>query len=216
VENDGFEKEQIVVVHNGVDCTPFENLTSHRELIPGSTVEDILVIQVANMHVHTKGHTYLIEAAPDVCKRFPNVKFVLVGDGELRSEFEARVAALGLSPQFIFMGARGDVADLLACCNVGMLVSLAEGLPNSVLEYSAAGLPVVATDVGGIPEIVTDGETGYIVPPKNPLAIAEALIKLLTDPSQARIMGDNGRARVRNEFSYDRLISQLEEIYSQA
>jgi glycosyltransferase involved in cell wall biosynthesis len=216
VEHDRFEEKSIVVAHNGVDCEPFEKAVRDRTMIPGATADDMLAIQVANMHVHTKGHTFLIDAAAEVCPRFDRLKFVLVGDGELRKEFEDKVAALGLASRFVFLGARDDVSNLLACCDIGMLVSLAEGLPNSVLEYSAAGLPVVATGVGGIPEIIEDGVTGYIVPPKDAGAIVTAISKLLTDREQAAKMGRKGRSRVRQEFSYARLIGQLEEIYSRA
>jgi glycosyltransferase involved in cell wall biosynthesis len=166
------------------------------------------------MYGQVKGHACLIEAARIVCRAVPSAKFVLVGDGAERPKLEQQVGQAGLEKNFLFLGLRQDVPELLACCDLSVLPSEAEGLPNSVLESMAAGLPVVATRVGGTPEIIIDGVNGLLVPPRNPPALADAILRVLQDADLARRLSRTGQARMRTRFSYDRLIAQLEQLYS--
>ena len=108
-----------------------------------------LVVLVGNMHTDVKGHPWLIEAAPAVLKEFPHTRFVFAGDGEARPAFEQQAAKLGVQTNFMFLGRRNDIPDVLASCDIAVLPSRAEGLPNAVLEYMAAGLPTIASRVGG-------------------------------------------------------------------
>ena len=170
---------------------------------PGSAKEKWIVL-VGNMHSDVKGHPWLIVAAGAITREFPDVRFILVGDGALRKDFEGQVAALGLERHFLFLGRREDVPRVLACCDIAVLPSKAEGLPNAVLEYLAAGLPTVASRVGGNAEIVQDGKSGLLVPPEDSSALAEALLRLLRYPGVAASLGKNGRAHVaRIQFSAD-------------
>jgi glycosyltransferase involved in cell wall biosynthesis len=213
VNQEGFAPEQIRVLHNGVDMERFRDVSVRREDLLPDCVGRPLIVVCANMHEHTKGHEDIIAAANDIRSAFPQCVFVLMGDGELRAGFEQRVRSLGLSSNFRFLGARPDVPAILACCDIGLLASRAEGLPNAVLEYMAAGLPVVATAVGGIPEILGNSGAGLLVPPSDAAALATALSGLLSDPSQAQAMGQRGRRRVQEEFSLERLLDKLENLY---
>jgi L-malate glycosyltransferase len=216
IEQDGFQPSHIRVLYNGLDIERFANLHVRREDLLPDCIGKRLVVVCANMHTHTKGHEDIITAAQNVCSDFPDCVFVLIGDGELRPALEERVRCLGVSEHFRFLGARRDVPAILACCDIGLLASRAEGLPNSVLEYMAAGLPVVATAVGGIPELFKDGEAGLLVNPSKPAALASAISRLLTDVPTAQAMGRLGRRRVQEEFTFDALLNRLEQLYRDA
>jgi glycosyltransferase involved in cell wall biosynthesis len=140
---------------------------------------------------------------------------VLLGDGELRKDFERQVAELGLGGHFLFLGRRDDVPRILACCDIAVLPSKAEGLPNAVLEYLAVGLPTVATRVGGNAEIIQDGKTGLLVPPEDSSALAEAILRLLRDPGFAAILGKDGREYVAAEFSFQKMIEKTDQLYTE-
>jgi glycosyltransferase involved in cell wall biosynthesis len=128
---------------------------------------------------------------------------VIVGEGPDRRRLETEIRRLGMEQAIVLAGDRGDVADLLARADVFVLSSTSEGLPLSVLEAMAAALPVVASSVGGVPEAVKDGDTGLLVPPRDPVRLAAALERLLTDPALRRRLGSNGRERVRKQFGLE-------------
>ena len=161
-----------------------------------------------------KGHQLIVEAASKVCPDHAGLRFALVGDGSTRAGLEERVRTLGLSDNFLFLGSRSDVPDVLASCDLSLLASAAEGLPNAVLESMAAGLPVIATAVGGTPEVIEHGLSGLLVPPEDPEAVAEMLRCLINDPVLARSLGAAARERVRHDFSFDRVLTDLEGLYS--
>jgi glycosyltransferase involved in cell wall biosynthesis len=143
----------------------------------------------------------------------PNAIFVLVGDGSERASLEAQAARLGIGDRVIFLGYRDDVAELLASCDLLVLPSLYEGLPLSVLEAMAAGKPVVATSVGGTPEAVLDGETGFLVPSRDPTALVRAIQRLLKDACLRRKMGMAGRRRVQRNFSPTQMVAGVTQMY---
>src|SRR5207237_5498771 len=132
-------------------------------------------------------------------------RFVFAGNGALRSELEEQVARLGQEENVLFLGRRNDVPEILACCDIGVLPSKAEGLSNAVLEYLAAGLPTVATNVGGNAEIITDQVNGLLVPSQDASALSAALLRLLRDPEFASRLGRAGQNYVREQFSFGRL-----------
>jgi glycosyltransferase involved in cell wall biosynthesis len=121
---------------------------------------------------------------------------------------------MGLEPNFLFLGARRDVPELLACCDLSVLPSESEGLPNSVLEAMAAGLAVVATSVGGVPELIENEVSGLLVPPNNPSALSTAILRLLQDESLRQRLSSAGRDCVVTRFSFPRLVETLETLYS--
>jgi glycosyltransferase involved in cell wall biosynthesis len=138
-----------------------------------------------------------------------------VGDGILRKQFETLVGSLGLGRHFLFSGSRDDVPEILATCDIAVLPSKMEGLPNALLEYLAAGLATVATNAGGNTEIVKDEVTGLLVPPEPPDLLAAAVLRLLRDPGLARRLGQSGKEYVRLTFGFDKLVAEIEGLYSE-
>lgn len=215
IAEDGFAPEKLRVIHNGVDTGKFQRGKRDRaRLFPGAD-DARLVVLVGNMHSDVKGHPWLIAAAPAVLEEFPNTRFIFAGDGESRTAFETQVAQLGLQLDFIFLGRRSDIPDVLASCDVAVLPSRAEGLPNAVLEYMAAGLPTVASNVGGNAELVEDGVTGFLVPPENSQALSAALLRVLRDPELSHRIATNGQRLATQNFSFERLIREVDELYTE-
>ncbi|HZC23210.1 MAG TPA: glycosyltransferase [Candidatus Binatia bacterium] len=206
---------KIRVIYNGVDLERFSGKTRDRSWLVENADREKWVVLVGNMHSDVKGHPCLIAGARAVVREFPSIRFVLAGDGEQRQNFEEQVARLGLQNHFLFLGRRDDVPRLLACCDIAVLPSRAEGLPNAVLEYLAAGLPTVASQVGGNAEIIQDGKTGLLVPPENPSALSDALLRLLRDPDFAMSLGNHGREYVISEFSFQRMIENTDQLYTE-
>ena len=211
---DGVPAQKVCVVHNGVDIDRFRDVKPNREwLFPNSTGRKLIVL-VGNMNSDVKGHPVLISAAAEIIKTHPEVQFVLVGDGPKRRDYEATVEAAGLKQHFLFLGRRSDVPEILVSCDIAVLPSLAEGLPNAVLEYLAAGLPVVATALGGNLEVVRDGVTGLLIPANDSSAQGSALIRLLDDPELAAQIAKSGQEHVQSKFSFQRLVQEVEILYS--
>jgi len=213
IAQDRIPAEKVCVIYNGVDLVRFERARANREFLFPNSVGKKLVVLVGNMISDVKGHLTLISAAPAIVKAFPRTQFVFVGDGRRRPAFEQGVAARGLSGNFLFLGRRNDVPEILASCDIAVLPSLAEGLPNAVLEYLAAGLPAVASALGGNLEVIQDGLTGLLVPPQDAGALAAALLRLLEDEDLATLLAKAGREQVTSRFSFDRLVAETENLY---
>ena len=215
IAEDGFPPAKLVVIHNGVDTSRVQlGKRDRARFVPGSGAGKLVVL-VGNMHSDVKGHPWLIEAAPAVLKEFPDTRFVLAGDGEARPEFERQVRDRGLDGSVVFLGARGDIPDILASCDIGVLPSKAEGLSNALLEYMAAGLPTIVSRVGGNPELVEDGVTGLLVPPQDSKALVVALLRLLRDEEFARRMADAGRRIATQDYSFERLVREVDALYTE-
>ena len=212
IEQDHLPPDEVCVVYNGVDLDRFNILADRSQMFPGSEGNKLIVL-VGNMITEVKGHAVLIAAAQEVVKAYPKTQFVLVGEGARRPAFEKQAKDLGLESNFLFLGRRNDVPAILTSCSIAVLPSLAEGLPNAVLEYLAAGLPVVATGLGGSLEIIEDGKTGLLVPPQDPQALAAALIKLLSDEAFTARIAAAGYDYVKQNFSFERLLAEMDELY---
>jgi len=158
-----------------------------------------------------KDHVSLLRAARTVVDELPRARFLIIGDGPTRPQLEALCTELQLTPNVHFAGSRDDVARLLPAIDVFVLTSTSECFPISVLEAMACARPAVCSAVGGIPEVIKDGETGYLVPPKNPPQLAARLVNLLRDPQTARRMGTAARARVEAEFDLDCSIAAAQQ-----
>ncbi len=202
---------KISVVHNAVPAgaaggRPDQAL---RTAWAGSTGRRV-VLTAARL-APQKGQRYLLEAAA----LLPDVHFVLAGDGPDKDQLCAQANELHLSDRVTFLGHRTDVPDLLANCDVFVLPSLFEGLPLTVLEAMSACKPVVATAVEGTDEVVTDGENGLLVPPRDPEALAHAIRTLLDNPALARRLALAGKARVRSEFSAAVMARRVSDVYQQ-
>ncbi len=202
---------KIGVVPNGIPLTPYD-----REICPdlraalNGGMRRPIVLSVARLD-RQKGQRYLLQAA--VC--VPEASFVLVGDGPDRAALEAEAHDLKLDGRIVFLGQRGDVPDLLAACDAFVLPSLWEGLPLSVLEAMAAARPVIATDVGGTREAIVHGETGLLVPPADPIALAHAIRAVLFDSQLADRLAVAGRSRVHAEFAVDTMVRRVTDIYAE-
>jgi glycosyltransferase involved in cell wall biosynthesis len=204
---DGRSRLRTHVVYYGIDLDRFGNA------VPSLPKTGPLIGCVARL-VPQKGLHFLVEAAPSVLSRHPDARFVLVGDGELRATLEEQVRAAGLADTFIFTGHREDVPELVASLDVFALPSYFEGLCYAVIEAQAAGVPVVATPVGGIPENVVPGETGLLVPVGDPGALAEAISSLLDDPEEAARLAREARRRVFERYPIERMVEQTLRLYA--
>jgi L-malate glycosyltransferase len=215
VREEGLDTGKVRVIYNGVDLDRFRAAPGARaHLFPGMERAKLVVL-VGNMHSDVKGHPTLIAAAPGIRSRCPQARFVLVGDGEMRREFELSAENAGAAPNFLFVGRRSDVSDILACCDVAVLPSAAEGMPNAVLEYLSAGLPVVASAVGGNLEVIEDGVTGLLVPPGDAVALGNAVARVLEDDMLAQRLARNGRKLVEEKFGFERLTREAGELYEE-
>jgi glycosyltransferase involved in cell wall biosynthesis len=215
IADDGFAAEKLRVIHNGVDIEKFHTSRDERDQLFPAVAEGKLIVLVGNMHTDVKGHPWLIASAPAIVHEFPSTRFVLAGDGEQRERFERQVAGLSLEQNFLFLGRRSDIPRILGCCDIAVLPSRAEGLPNAVLEYMAAGLPTIVSRVGGNTELVQDGVTGLLVPPEDSAALSGALLRLLRDPVLARRMAQSGHEFTVRNFSFERLVREVDELYSE-
>lgn len=170
---------------------------------------------VANLHNPVKDHPMFLRAAARVRAVLPDVAFVIAGEGGLKDSLRESAAGLGIERDVFFIGRCERVAELLQFSDVGVLTSKAEGFANAILEYMAAGLPVVATDVGGVREAVEEGEMGYIVPSGDDEKMADRIIQVLSDPVRAREMGERGRLSVAEKFSCDHHLKNTLELYEE-
>ena len=215
IERDNFRVEDSAVVPYGIDVPSFEGDFDRQSICDefGISPAHSIVGNVARL-VPQKGHDYLIEAAGIISSKFEDVTFVVVGDGELRDDLSATVAHAGLADRFVFTGERADVPRLLSIFDIFVMPSLFEGLCMAVLEAFAAGLPVVATSVGGIPSTVSGGETGILVTPRDVNALADAILWMLEHPNERSEMGMRGKRRAEARFNVTTMLERTETIYN--
>jgi glycosyltransferase involved in cell wall biosynthesis len=208
----GIPSEKIVLVPNGIAPLPAgDGAAVRREA--GVSAGATVLVAVANLRPQ-KAIDVMIRALALLLAGFPDVRLLIAGGGE-RSALEDLAAELGVAQAVVFLGARNDVADVLAAADVAVSSSDFEGSPLAGMEYLAAGLPVVATDVGGMPDLVRDGENGLLVPRQDPEAMAAAIAQLLADPQRARAMGERGRGLQEREFSLDAMVRRVEALYTE-
>lgn len=198
---------RLAVIRNSARIGAFEHADGNgRAKLLGCFARDKAVSRVvfaAGRLSPEKGFQVLLEAAPAVLKEDSACGIVLFGEGTLRAELERRAEDLGLAGRFAIPGFRSDLDSLIAASDVVVLPSFTEGLPNVALEASAAGIPVVATAVGGTPEVIADGETGFLVPPGQPGTLAAKLIQLLNDEPLRKRFGEAGRTRMIECFTFE-------------
>lgn len=207
---------KVTTVYCGVNLNKF-NIRVEKEEINKlredfSLGENDIVIGTVGRLEFRKGHRYLLESAVRVSKVYPKVKFLLVGIGELRNELKDFAKRLDITSKIIFAGFAQDIPSALSLLDIFVLPSLDEGLGIAILEAMACGLPVIATNVGGIPELVKDGETGLLVAPRSSSALASAIIRLLADKEYATTLREAGKKRAK-QFSSKIMVEKIEEIY---
>jgi glycosyltransferase involved in cell wall biosynthesis len=215
----GWRDDQVVTIPNGVDLQRFDAARHPRPearaqaLREWGLADDEVAVGAIGHLSPVKGHADLLEAAARIVARHPRTRFLLVGDGPLRAELEAHARRLGLRERVVFAGVREDVARILALLDVVVLPSHTEGLSNVLLESMAMARPVVATAVGGNPDVLRDGVSGRLVPARDPEALAAAVLELVLDPGRARAMGREARRVVEGEFSRQRMVEAYEALY---
>ena len=202
---EGLAPASIAVIPNGVDRPRHESAGVAAE-------QRTRVITVANLRPE-KNHETLIAAADLLSADFPDVEFQIVGDGPRRSELEALVRSRRLDDRVSFLGHREDVGRLLSEASIFALPSRSEAFPNGAIEAMAAGLPVVASAVGGLLDLIEHGRTGLLIEPGNPTALADALRQLLTNQTAAARIGEHARAHVQQRYSFERMVKAFEDLY---
>jgi L-malate glycosyltransferase len=219
LKGEGVPAAKIVTVYNGLDAArvrpprDFERGAALAALgLPADPSRRFVTI-VANLRHPVKDHPTFLRAAARVRAEVPESAFVLAGEGELEGALREYAAGLGLGQDVFFVGRCTRVAELLAVSDVCVLSSKAEGFSNAILEYMAAGRPVIATDVGGAREAVVEGETGHLVAAGDDEQMAARVSSLLREPERARAMGERGRARVEEKFSCEAQLARTESLY---
>ena len=212
----GVNKRVMQAIHFGVNVNMFR--PCHNPVIraeSGLNADDFVVLFVGRLvrPMEMKGMSFLIKAAKELLPCHKNMKLIFVGDGDARYEVEGLTKSI--KPNVRFVGFRRDVNNFMAAADVLVLPSLAEGCPNVVLEACASGIPVVASRVGAVPELIVDGETGFIFTPGDVGELKDALVKLITNPSLRQQMGVGARNRMVNEFTWDAICKKLVKFYQQ-
>lgn len=205
----GYPPYKFRVVYNGIDesCLNFTPDTSLKEGFKDRTI----ITCVANLSIW-KGHKTLINALRAIKNKF-DFKCLLAGNGPLKEELIGLVNKLGLADNIIFLGRKEMVGGLLSISDIFVLPSIVEGLPVSIMEACLAHLPIIATNVGGISELVIDKETGILVPSSDVNGLAKAIEELLIDKEKRKKMGEGGYNRIKNEFSLEKMVRETENVY---
>lgn len=210
----GVPRERITTVSTGVDFARYDRSTIEGDLRAelGLPADALLIGTVAILR-KKKGHAETIEAAAQVIERFPTAHFIFAGDGPQTANLERRIAELGLGDRVHMLGLRRDVVNILKSLDVFVLPTHQEALGTAFIEAGAMGLPAVATNVDGVPEVVQDNRTGLLVPVRDSRAIAEAICRLLDDPVYRQGMGANAAEFVRRKFSREAMAHGMEALY---
>jgi glycosyltransferase involved in cell wall biosynthesis len=214
---DGIPASRIAIVPNGLDLPRFDVARRALEAPapPLGEGDGPVILTVGRMTYPAKGHDDLVAAIPEVLRHVPAARFVVAGDGPREPEIRALAERLGVSAALTFLGRRGDVPALLARADLVCHPARMEGLPNAVMEAMAAARPLVATAVGGTPELVQDGVHGRLVPPEDPPALAAALVAALRDPAHARELARAARRRIEESFSVEGLVRRVDRLYAE-
>lgn len=215
LHEENIPSERVEVIYNGIDISGYQPISQPKTLREELRIgrETPLVGLIANFNFEIKGHLYFLGAAKKILESLTNVKFILVGDGPLRSRYEEVAQELNIGKDLFFLGERSDIPFILHSLDVSVLSSTSEGFSNVILESMATGKPVVATNVGGSKEMIQDGVTGYLVPPANSIAMADAIISLLKNPEKAVAMGEMGRKVVQERFTLEAMVKKHEDLY---
>ncbi len=213
IEQEGLKPGRIEVIYNGVEVP--ENIQADLQELRGRTglkSSDTVIMHVANLK-SVKGHRYLLEAFSRISTTYPDVKLVLIGKDEMNGQLQEMAKQLNISDKVLFLGKQDKVQNLLKLADICVLPSLSEGMSNAILEYMAAAKPVIATNVGGNPELINDGINGLLIEKENADQLQDAILKLIADKNKCLSMGQNGLLRVKNEFSMEAMIANYEKLF---
>jgi glycosyltransferase involved in cell wall biosynthesis len=209
IETEGIDPRRVTVLHNGIvgrAPTPGRDLRSEMGIPPHAPV----IGMIGGLRPE-KGISALLEAAAVLAPRHPGLKVLIAGEGD--RSLLAPGGPLGLDDVLVPLGFRSDIPDVLAACDVAVCPSFREGSPLSVMEYMEAGVPIVASRVGGIPEVIHDGVHGRLVPPDDPARLADAVTSMLRDRDGSAAMAARARERRRRDFDLGGMINRLEDLY---
>ena len=215
----GIPGEKIRVIHNGIEphvWSPDQVTPVFREEL--GIPEDVPVIGYVGRIMPEKDLETWLQAASLVAKQYPQARFVLVGegrDGTFLAKLQQLAESLGIAGNVLFPGYRRELISVYGAFDIFVLSSLREGLPNSILEAMALGVPVVTTDVAGAKELVVDGEAGFVVPQQSPVQMANRVLELLDNPETMRRMQQASRHRIETEFSFSKRLERIENLYAQ-
>lgn len=211
----GFPAYEVVSIPTGIDFEQFAPSQSRADMRAslGIAPQAPIVLMVGVIR-SVKRHEIALRAWVQVVAAFPHAHLVLAGDGPLRMEMMALAQQLGIADHVHFLGHREDIADLIMAADVGLLTSRSEGVPQAITQMLGLGLPVVATAVGGVPELIMAQETGLLVPPEDPLATAQAVLHCLQQPSHAQQLARRGQQHVLQHYSLTAMLNQTEALYA--
>jgi glycosyltransferase involved in cell wall biosynthesis len=215
MDRERIEEERITVIRNGVGTLPDAGGDApgiRKEL--GIEDDHLVVGMVANFNRSVKGASLLLDAVPEVVQSVPTARFLLIGKGKEEKALRDKALSMGIGAYVFFAGYRQDIHRCYAIMDVSVLTSFSEGLSITLLESMGCGIPVVVTRVGGNPEVVLDGSTGFLVPPGDVPAFAERTIRLLRDRELRKRMGEEARRRVERQFRIQDVASRYVEIYA--
>lgn len=211
--------EQYVTIYSGMEVEPFLTPPKPREQVReelGFGPDDVVVGKIARLF-HLKGHDDIVAAAAKVCDRFPNLKFLFVGDGILQDDIRRQIAAAGLTDRFVFTGLvpPDRVPELIHAMDIAVHASLREGLARVLPQALIAGKPVITYDIDGAREVAIPGETGYLLPPRSVDGIANALTELVEQPELRTQLGQTGRERFTEQFRHETMTRRIREVYAE-
>jgi len=208
-------RDKIISISLGLELEEFIKNENNKGVLKKELglSDDNLIVGIVGRLAPIKGHKYFIEAASIVKKSIKNVKFLIVGDGELREELIDQAKRCQLLDNMLFLGWRNDLAIIYSDMDVVVLSSLNEGLSVSIIEALSSAKPVVATAVGGVPELIVDGETGFLVEPRDGKALAEKILWLLKNREEAKKMGRRGRELVYPKYDCHKMVNNMENLY---
>lgn len=215
VENEGFSSKRVRIVYNGSEAaTTYATTVNRGEVRAELELEEgnVAIVQVARLN-RLKDYATAIRAMVPIAEATPQARYFIVGEGEERQAIESLIHELGLAKQVKLLGLRSDVARLLSGMDLFVLSSISEGIPLTLIEAMLAGLPCVATKVGGVPEVILDGVTGLIVESGRPYELANNVLYLIQSPETREQMGTRGRERARKVFNSARMFEEYERIY---
>lgn len=209
--------DKFIPIYNGIEIEKFRRLNIDRVKARQNfnIPQDVAVIGTVTRLDPVKGNKYLIASFPEVIKVFPTLKAIIAGDGSEREALQSEVKKLGISENVIFLGECKDISQILCLFDIFVLSSLMEGLGICLLEAQAQGLPVIATKVGGISEVVKDGVTGILVPPRDSNGLAQAIIKLLKDKTLREDMAERAKDWINERFSVEVMVKKVSDLYEQ-
>jgi glycosyltransferase involved in cell wall biosynthesis len=208
--------EKIKLINNSVDINRFKDFNFkdiNRLKKEIGISEDDKVIGMVGRLVYEKAHDIFLRSVSSITKFVPNSKFLIIGDGSERPRLEKLASSLGIRGQVVFLGERQDIPQLISLFDVAVLSSRIESFPVVLLEYMAASKPIVATNVGGNAEIIANGETGYIVPPEDPEALADAVIELFNNKIKAGNMANSAKKIAEDRFSLTHMVGKMERFF---